>query len=128
MAPTILVVDDDPDILEQTHAILQTAGYDVVEAESAAQAETRLAELAPDMAIVDLMLEEPDSGFTLCSTIKKSAGGIPVIIVSNVARETGIRFGKPRANGSSWIAADAFLDKPVRSEQLLQEVRRLIRR
>ncbi len=123
---TILLVDDDPDVLFQQQAMVKAAGYETLTAASGEEAEALLKEKRPDLAIVDLMMEQPDAGFTLCYHLKKLSPPVPVIVVTSVAREAGIEFDVATEEERSWIKADAFLDKPVRSEQLQQEIERLL--
>ena len=124
--PTILVVDDDVDILEQTCTILQHAGYKTIEANGEAEARELLNRHRPDLAILDLMMENMDSGFILSHLIKKMDPSIPVIIISAVTSQTGIHFDTSSQGERSWIKADAFMAKGTRSEQLLGEVERLL--
>ncbi len=124
--PTILVVDDDVDYLDQTRMLLESAGHTVVTADSVKAAKDWLATARPDMAIVDLMLENADGGFQLCHHVKRLDPGIPVIIVTAVASETGIDFGSADPGDKAWIKADALLAKPVRFEQLQREITRLL--
>ena len=79
----ILVVDDDSDILNQISTVLTDAGYAVVAAEGEAQAEERLIDAKPDLAIVDVMMEHQDSGFMLSAKIKKLYPDTPVIILTS---------------------------------------------
>jgi len=125
-AKTILIVDDDPDFIAIERMQLEAAGYTVVSAEGQQQAEETLKTLSPDMAIVDLMLEHMDGGFALCHHIKARTPAIPVIIVTGVTSETGLEFDASTAEERSWIKADLMLTKPVRFEQLLAEVQRLL--
>jgi CheY-like chemotaxis protein len=122
----ILVVDDDLDLLEQMTAILSTAGYEVVQAEGRAAAEETLLKFRPDLAIFDLMMEEKDSGFVLSYQIKKLYPDTPVILLTAVTGATGLSFTTQNAEAQSWVKADSWMDKPVRSEQLKSEVRRLL--
>jgi CheY-like chemotaxis protein len=122
-----LLVDDDPDYLASMELMLQGAGFAVTTAESIQQATDRLGDLDPDVAIVDLMLEESDAGFTLCHRIKKKNESIPVIMVSGVMSETGFDFDAATPEERAWIKADAFLAKPVRFEQLSRELTRLLK-
>lgn len=124
---TILIVDDDSDFLMQQELVLRAAGYDVVRAESRSGAEAVLRDRRPDAAIVDLMMDESDDGFVLCYSAKKRYPNMPVIMVTNVAGETGMEFGTTTAEERNWIKADALLIKPVRPEQILGELRRLLR-
>jgi DNA-binding response OmpR family regulator len=126
MSSKILLVDDDQDFALQTRMHLEAAGYDVAVAESVRAAEELLADNRPDLAVVDLMLEEVDSGFVLSYHIKKQYPGLPIIMLSGVASETGIGFDAATGEERDWINADVFLAKPVRFEKLDQEIRRLL--
>ncbi len=126
MKKKILVVDDDLDLLEQMTAILTAAGYEVVTAESRAAAEEVLLKIKPDLAIFDLMMEEKDSGFVLSYQIKKLYPDTPVIMLTAVVGTTGVSFATQHSDEQSWTKVDKLLDKPVRSEQLKAEVRRLL--
>jgi len=122
----ILVVDDDKDILDQLVTVLTEAGYEVVAAEGETQAEERLIDARPDLAIVDVMMENQDSGFMLSHKIKKLYPGTPVIILTSVSSVTGFKFPLEAGGEKPWIKADSFLNKPVRPELLRNEVKRLL--
>lgn len=124
---TILVVDDDVDFLMQMKINLEGAGYNVVTAEGKHQAETLLASSHPDLAIVDLMMEHFDDGFSLAYHIKKQDADLPIIIVTAVTSETGLEFDAATEEERAWIKADAFLAKPIRFEQLLREIKKLLK-
>ena len=122
----VLVVDDDPDILDQVELILKANGYDVATMDSAANAEEFLTSTQPDLAIVDLMMEQMDSGFVLCHQIKKLYPNMPIIMLTAVRASTGLGFDAKTPEAKSWIKADCILDKPVRAEELLNSVRKLL--
>jgi len=123
---TILVVDDDPDILEQLKLVLSGDGYEVVAAGSHQEAEELLVSMAPDLAIVDLMMEEKDSGFVLCHQIRKLHPNTAVIILTAVRAATGLSFEAQSPAARSWVQADCVIDKPVRPEFLRNKVRQLL--
>lgn len=122
---TILLVDDDYEFREEQRAQLEQEGFRVVEAESRREATALIPHCAFDIAIVDLMMEEADAGFVLSREIKLRKPGTPVIIVTGVARETGLEFDVATPEERKWIKADALLAKPIRFEQLIREIRRL---
>ncbi len=124
---TVLIVDDDPDIIEQLTLTLGAEGYEVVAAESEDQAEEALLTARPDLAILDLMMEHMDSGFVLCHHLKKLYPETPVILLTAVTATTGMSFNAQEPDARSWVKVDKVLDKPVRPEQLRAEVRRLLR-
>jgi CheY-like chemotaxis protein len=125
-AKKILIVDDDPDILDQVSLILNKDGYDVETAESTPDAEEKLLSRQPDLAILDLMMDERDAGFVLCHRIKKLYPGTPVIMMTAVKAATGMSFAADSAKQKSWIKVDQLLDKPVRPETLRATVKRLL--
>jgi two-component system, OmpR family, response regulator ChvI len=123
---TVLIVDDDLDALEYEQIVLEQAGFKVVRAESRREAEEWIAGEHPDIAVVDLMMETPDAGFVLCYHIKKRYPETPIIMLTCVEAETGVEFDAATREERSWVKADALLKKPVRQEQLVSEVNRLL--
>ena len=120
------MIDDDPDFLMQQELVLKNAGYDIEMAENAEIGEKMIKKGGMDMIIVDLMLERNDDGFRLCYISKKINSNIPIMMVTGVASETGIEFDVSTDEENAWIKADLLLPKPVRPEQLLEAVSRLI--
>jgi CheY-like chemotaxis protein len=122
----ILVVDDDIDMLEQVAMVLRGEGYRVVAAQGQKDGEEALLGMIPDLAVLDLMMENMDSGFVLCHHVKRLFPGTPVILLTAVQAATGLDFHPQSSEAASWVKADVVMDKPVRPEQLRQEVRRLL--
>src|SRR6056297_97062 len=123
----ILLVDDDIDFLTQTRIRLEAENFEVVTAESKAEAEDILDEQDLDLAIIDIMMEDEDAGFALAYEIKSRDDSMPVIITSAVTSETGMEFDAKTDEEKSWIKADTFIPKPIRYEQLFTEIERLTR-
>ena len=123
---TILVVDDDVDLLEQVSSAMSARGFDVVTAGGQQEAENKLLSIQPDLAIVDLMMEHSDSGFVLCHELKQLYPDTPVILLTAVTAATGMRFASEDGRERAWIEADSLLDKPVRPDRLAHEVDRLL--
>ena len=123
---TILIVDDDVDYLFQTRVKLEKFGYKVITAESQREAELIIEKFRPDLAILDLMMENEDSGFILSYKMKKRYPDVPVIIATAVAAETGISFDITDENNRKWIRADSFLEKGIKTEILNQEITKLL--
>ena len=123
---TILLVDDDYDYLFQQKIYLESWGYNVITAESQAEAEDLLEKIRPDLAILDLMMESDDSGFILSYKLKRKYPDTPVIIATAVSAETGMSFGIGSEEERNWIKADQYLEKGVRPEQLKLEIEKLI--
>jgi len=123
---TILIVDDDQDYLYQMKAKVESFGFLTILAESQKEAEELLEKSKPDLAILDLMMENEDSGFILCYKMKKKYPEVPILIATGVAAETGISFDINDENNRKWIKADRFLDKGIRTEKLKEEIDNLL--
>ncbi len=124
---TILIVDDDSDYLFQMSTQVEKFGFKVVTAGSQAEAEKLLLTFKPDLAILDLMMENDDSGFILCVKMKRKYPDVPIILATAVASETGMTFGLTTDQERSWIKADLYLEKGVRTEQLHQHILKLLK-
>jgi CheY-like chemotaxis protein len=122
----ILLVDDDEDFLFQHRIQLENSGFEVKTATTRALAETEAKAFRPDLAIVDLMMEQHDDGFILVHHLKRLDPGLPIIMVTAVAAETGLNFAPASADERRWVGADAVLAKPIRFEQLKREIDRLL--
>lgn len=124
---SILMVDDDPDYLLQQKMELESEGYSVITAESRKKANQLLETLKPDVVIVDLMMDRMDDGFVLAYEVKKKLPKVPVIMVTAVTGQTGMEFNSVTPEEKHWIKADAVFTKPVRTEQLVKEIEKLLR-
>jgi DNA-binding response OmpR family regulator len=124
---TVLIVDDDIDYLAQMEFQVKRLGYDVVTADSQKEGEDLIKTQQFDLAIIDLMMENKDSGFILCYKMKRKNPAMPVIIASAVTAETGLSFGVETAADRSWIKADTFIEKGIRPDQLEREINKLLK-
>lgn len=120
----ILLVDDDIDFLETTRLLMELEGLSVVTAESGLEGWEKFQTENPDACVIDLMMEEMDSGFVLCYRIKGTARGeaIPVLMLTSSAHETGYKFSVKTEYERQWIKCDDFLNKPVIVSELLEKI------
>ncbi len=123
----ILLVDDDPDYLFQLSIALEDMGFEVITADTQKEAENIIEKLKPDLAILDLMMENQDTGFILCHIMKNKYPDVPIIIASAVTSETGLLFDVESDENQQWIKADLFLDKGIRMDQLHKEINKLLK-
>jgi DNA-binding response OmpR family regulator len=123
----ILLVDDDTDYLFQLTIALEDMGFEVIAAQTQQEAENIIAKLKPELAILDLMMENQDTGFILCHIIKNKYPDVPIIIASAVTAETGLLFDVESEEDRQWIKADLFLDKGIRNDQLHKEINKLLK-
>ncbi|MCK9426507.1 MAG: response regulator [Ignavibacteriaceae bacterium] len=128
MTIKILLVDDDLDILEQTKLMLESKGYKVVTANSSDEGWKKYQQEKPDIAVLDLIMEEYDSGFILAYKIKKASAEkkIPIIILTSVTYVTGLKFDAATVEEKEWTKCDAILNKPVVIDELTKIIETLI--
>jgi PAS domain S-box-containing protein len=121
VARTILVADDGSDHRDAIGFWLRRAGFDVLEASTPSELETRISD-RPDVIVLDTDLPGR-SAFELANRLKRdpSTAGIPIIHVA-----PGFTTGEWRAQGLD-AGADAFLMRPVEPQELIATVRALLR-
>lgn len=116
---SILVVDDEPKIVEVVKSYLEKSGFEVFEALSGYQAFLVFEKVKPSLVILDLML--PDmSGEDICKTLRKKSK-VPIIMLTAKIEEEDILKGL----GSG---ADDYITKPFSPRQLIARVEALLRR
>lgn len=120
----ILLVDDDLDLLEQNKILLESRGYEVLTAFNSKEGWEVFKRTKPDACVIDLIMEEYDSGFVLCHRIKKDEHGknIPVFILTSATYDTGFKFGASTSEEKEWINADELINKPVVIDEFVQKL------
>jgi phosphate regulon transcriptional regulator PhoB len=119
---TVLVVEDDADIVELLEYNMRTAGFDVLAATDGYTALSVAREKHPDLIVLDLMIPELD-GLEVCRELKRGVEtrSIPVIMLTargeEVDRIVGLELG-----------ADDYVVKPFSPRELLLRIRAVLRR
>jgi DNA-binding response OmpR family regulator len=113
----ILIVDDDPDVRDAITLVLAMHGYVTVVAENARQGLQKYKEADPDLIIVDLMMEELDSGTHLARELQALGNEAPVYLLSSVGD------GLSMTVNHSDLGVEGFLQKPLLPTTLLSLVR-----
>jgi CheY-like chemotaxis protein len=123
----ILIVDDDVDLTKALQATLESEHYTVVTAADRTEGMEKIRNDKPDLVILDVMMSTWQDGFEMSRDLKKEPEfkDIPILIMTGVKDKTGINF-KSTAGDPVWLPVDAFLDKPVEPEQLLNKVKELL--
>ena len=125
----ILIVDDDPDVVESMTIVLESQGYEVIQAYGGQDGLARLSE-GPDLIILDVMMETEAEGLQFAYKVKVDDAtyaayrDIPIIMITSLHGKLGYRIDD--ATGSEYLPVNAFIDKPAQPPQLLDAVRRLL--
>ncbi|MBN1581726.1 MAG: response regulator [Anaerolineae bacterium] len=120
----ILVVDDDPDFVESTRMVLEPNGYEVVSAANSEQGLKKLAEEKPDLVVLDVIMSTVLDGLSMSQRMSENLAfkGVPILMVTSIAN-TDYAALFPT---DEYINISAFLTKPISSEQLLGQIKRLL--
>ncbi len=122
MSKKILIIDDDPDIVESTKLILESEGYEVISESGPDEGYAKALSESPDLIILDVMMVEPDDGFFVASKIKSKRPDVPIIMYSSVSNALGYEYGM-----NNVVKVDEFIDKPVEPAILLETIGKLIK-
>jgi DNA-binding response OmpR family regulator len=116
---TILIADDDPQLLRLMARNLQFEGYDVLTAADGKSALDMVEEKKPDLILLDVMMPRMD-GFTVCQRVREFSN-IPIIIVTARGQD------QDKVRGLD-LGADDYLTKPFNVDELLARSRAVLRR
>lgn len=120
----ILIIDDDPDFVRATAMVLQSAGYEIVEAFSGKEGLEKSGSEKPDLYIIDLMMETYSEGSKVVKALCDDEETInkPRIMITSVDL-SGPWDSYP---SDDWLPCDFLVQKPVTPEDLLNYVKRAI--
>ncbi|MFP4056511.1 MAG: response regulator [Candidatus Brocadiia bacterium] len=129
-APRILVVDDDPDFLETARGVLEGAGYRVDCAASPQEAWASIGEHPPALIILDLMLRAADTGFSLARKLRadRRYADVPLVLITAASGRLREPTSRELLEHLAAQRTDAFLEKPLVPEELVETVRELLAR
>ena len=120
--PKILVVDDDPDIVEILRYNLSLAGYDVKSAVNGKEAIKKAKLFIPEIILLDIMMPEMD-GIEACSQIKEiSSLSNTIVIFLSARNEDFTQIAAFDAGG------DDYISKPVKPKILLKKINSILKR
>ena len=120
-ASTILVVDDDPDLLQSLRVLLESYDYQVVMAPNAAAAIAAVTERAPDLVLTDIYMPDAD-GFELINALRQHNLTVPVIAMSGGGRVGGY----DNLSVATHLGAAAVIDKPFSNASLIETIGRVL--
>ncbi len=128
--PKILIIDDDLDFIEIGRLNLEEKGYQVRSASSGEEGWEMVEKETPDLIILDLMMEDLDSGLALSRKIKGTPryASIPILMLTSISRETGMDFTPQSSEDLRKLNVDDFHAKPIRGRTLLEKVEKLLGR
>lgn len=123
----ILVIDDDPDLVESVTMILENKGYDVIKAYGGIEGLQKAKSESPDLIVLDVMMPDRD-GFKVCEELKGDPRyrNIPILLLTAVASKITSTSYTPRMGMET--EADDYVDKPVEAGEIVRRVEILLSR
>jgi DNA-binding response OmpR family regulator len=120
MKRSVLVVDDEPNIVLSLEFLLKQAGYEVRVARSGEAAVKAVAERVPDLVVLDVMMPTLD-GYHVCETIRADPKLRSVRILMLTAKSRDVEREKALALG-----ADDYITKPFSTRELVERVKTIL--
>ena len=129
MSKKVLIVDDDPDVRMFNATVVEESGYIPVEAANGEDGLKLIKQDAPGLVLLDVLMPK-QSGIRLYRELKtdKALMGIPVIILSGVAKRTFLRSQKALTEfGDKPVPEpESYLEKPVEPDELAAEMKKFL--
>jgi DNA-binding response OmpR family regulator len=116
--PRILVVDDDPDVVEACRMVLEREGYDVSEANNRLDGMAQCAEVKPDLIILDVMMDQPDDGIVMAQQLRYEGNKTPILMLTSVNKAIGLELGVD----DEVVPVSSFCEKPIEPAMLIRQV------
>jgi two-component system, OmpR family, alkaline phosphatase synthesis response regulator PhoP len=120
MGRSVLIVDDEPNIVRSLQFLMDKAGYDVRVARDGEQALAEIARAQPDLVLLDAMMPKRD-GFDVCQTIRANPSWAGVRVIMLTAKGRDIEREKGMAMG-----ADDYITKPFSTKEVVSQVEKLL--
>jgi two-component system alkaline phosphatase synthesis response regulator PhoP len=113
----ILTIDDDPDFLAAMRLVLEASGYIMAEAKSAEEGLKVYKKTKPDLILVDLMMEEIDSGTSFVKELRLLGNKAPVYLLSAAGDEMADNIDYAQ------LGFAGVFQKPIKNERLLSVIK-----
>lgn len=125
MSKKILIVDDDPDLVEAVTMILETKNYNVAAAYGGLEGLQKARTENPDLIVLDVMMPDKD-GYAVCKELKADPqlSKIPVLLLTAVVSK--IPTTRYTQQMGMETEADDYIDKPVEPEVLVKRIEMLL--
>jgi twitching motility two-component system response regulator PilH len=121
--PSILIIDDDPDFVMVTKAILETKQYDVRFAYNPEEGYAKLEEEIPDALILDVMMGKGAEGFVYARKIRKDPrfDKMPILMITSMSEQTGFNF-PGEGKHDKFLPVDEYIEKGIEPHVLLEKI------
>lgn len=120
----ILIVDDDPDVVDACRLFLEREGHEVASACNRPEGMKAVEAFRPDLLILDVIMEQPDDGMAMAQELRRSGFKPPILMLTSISKVTGMTYGRD----DEVLPVDDFAEKPIDPKTLLAHVNMLLRK
>jgi two-component system, OmpR family, alkaline phosphatase synthesis response regulator PhoP len=117
----ILIIDDDPDILDSMKIILEKNGFATVSAVSGKDGVEKFKKKKPDLVLCDMMMEKIDSGINVAKAINRISRKIPIFLISNIGTATAYNVDVDK------LGFKGVFQKPVDPDFMISKIRDILK-
>ena len=126
----ILVIDDDPDLVEVIRLTLEASGFQVFSAVSGAEGLQKVKDVHPDVIVLDVMMDYTTEGFQVSLALRSpdptseyaAYRDIPILMLTAIHSTTPLRFGPEE----DYLPVDDFVEKPIEPGELVAKINELL--
>lgn len=130
----ILIVDDDPDIVDSIKMVLEANSYEVISGSSAEEGMALLREKKPDLVLLDVMMPTGTEGFEFVWELRSDPNprikNIPIVMLTAIHGTTELRFYPEETDttykAGEYLPVQGFIDKPVEPRSLITQIEKLL--
>ena len=116
----VLIIDDDPDILDSIKVILESGGFTAITAINGKEGIETALEKKPDLILCDMMMEQMDSGSKVVEELKKRNVNFPIFLLSSIGDATASNIEIDK------LGFSGLFQKPVNPEQLITTLKKTL--
>ena len=121
---TILVIDDDIDLVEIIRVTLENQGFKVIDAQTGERGLALAIDQNPDLILLDVMMGKVDEGFQVAYELRSNdvTAETPILMLTAVTDQTGFDFDP--AKDKDFLPVNEFLEKPISPHNLVDMIRK----
>ena len=121
---TILIIDDDIDLVEILRITLENSGYRVIDAQTGERGLDLARQQDPDLILLDVMMGKVDEGFQVAYQLRSDevTAQTPILMLTAVTTQTGFHFDP--AKDQEFLPVNEFIEKPVSPRNLVDMIRK----
>lgn len=130
---TILMIDDDVNLVSVFRLVCESKGYAFHSAGSAVEGLAAIEAVQPDVVILDVIMEDFVAGFRVVSELRANPASrlarfsrVPIIMLTSVTTKTQLDFAE--RVGTALLPVDAFVEKPVKPAEMLAMIEAVLER